>query len=147
VDYKKSKELTFKQLYGGVFSNYKHLEFFDKIQRYINSVWDEFENKGSYKCKISRFVYTKENLDNMNPQKLFNYILQNLETSTNALILWEIFRVLRGCKTKLVLYTYDSFLFDFSEDEPEVLELISGIFKEFNLNIKQTEGYDYNFTE
>ena len=84
----------------------------------------------------------------MNPQKLFNYILQNLETSTNALILWEIFRVLRGCKTKLVLYTYDSFLFDFSEDdEPEVLELISGIFKEFNLNIKQTEGYDYNFTE
>lgn len=147
VDYKKSKELTFKQLYGGVFSNYKHLEFFDKIQRYINSVWDEFENKGSYKCKVSRFVYTKENLDNMNPQKLFNYILQNLETSTNALILWEIFRVLRGCKTKLVLYTYDSFLFDFSEDEPEVLELISGIFKEFNLNIKQTEGYDYNFTE
>ena len=147
VDYKKSKELTFKQLYGGVFSNYKHLEFFDKIQRYINSVLDEFENKGSYKCKVSRFVYTKENLDNMNPQKLFNYILQNLETSTNALILWEIFRVLRGCKTKLVLYTYDSFLFDFSEDEPEVLELISGIFKEFNLNIKQTEGYDYNFTE
>ena len=131
----------------GYFQIYKHLEFFDKIQRYINSVWDEFENKGSYKCKVSRFVYTKENLDNMNPQKLFNYILQNLETSTNALILWEIFRVLRGCKTKLVLYTYDSFLFDFSEDEPEVLELISGIFKEFNLNIKQTEGYDYNFTE
>ena len=35
VDYKKSKELTFKQLYGGVFDNYKGLEFFQKIEKYV----------------------------------------------------------------------------------------------------------------
>ena len=53
----------------------------------------------------------------MNPQKLFNYVLQNLETSTNVLILWDIFCLLKGKKTKLVLYTYDSFLLDVAEDE------------------------------
>jgi hypothetical protein len=83
----------------------------------------------------------------MNPQKLFNYVLQNLETSTNVLVLWDIFRILRGYKTKLVLYTYDSFLFDWDEGEIELLEKIRDIFKKYKLNIKEIEGYDYNFGE
>ena len=145
VDYKKAKELTFKQLYGGVFSNYKELEFFKRIEKFILENWYKFENEGFVKCPISNFVYTKEGLDNMNPQKLFNYILQNMETSTNILVLWDIFRTLRGCNTKLVLYTYDSFLFDFDENESEALENIRKIFKKYKLNIKEIEGYDYNF--
>ena len=67
-------------------------------------------------------------LENMNPQKLFNYTLQNLETSTNILILWDILRILRGCKTKLVLYTYDSFLLDLDEKEDLVLQNIRSVF-------------------
>ena len=145
VGYKKAKELTFKQLYGGVFKNYKHLEFFKRIEKYVEKNWDEFNNKGYIKCPISNFVYTKENLGEMNPQKLFNYVLQNMETSQNILILWDMFRILRGCKTKLVLYTYDSFLFDFNEGEKKLLEKIRNIFKKYNLNIKEAEGYDYNF--
>ena len=82
----------------------------------------------------------------MNPQKLFNYILQNLETSMNVLILWDIFCILKQYKTKLVLYTYDSFLLDVDDDEGEVLEKIRNVFKKYKLNIKETEGYDYNFT-
>ena len=81
----------------------------------------------------------------MNPQKLFNYTLQNLETSTNVLVLWDILCILKGCKTKLVLYTYDSFLFDFDESESTILEDIRKVFKNFKLNIKEIEGYDYNF--
>ena len=81
----------------------------------------------------------------MNPQKLFNYVLQNLETSTNVLILWDMFCILRGYKTKLVLYTYDSFLFDYDEEEVELLEKIRNIFEKYKLNIKEIEGYDYSF--
>jgi hypothetical protein len=147
VDYKKSKELTFKQLYGGVFDNYKGLEFFQKIEKYVGDIWDKFQSDGFIECSVSGYVYKKENLDNMNPQKLFNYVLQNLETSTNVLVLWDIFRILRGYKTKLVLYTYDSFLFDWDEGETELLEKIRDIFKKYKLNIKEIEGYDYNFTE
>lgn len=145
VDYKKAKELTFKQLYGGVFKEFKELEFFQKIERYIKETWSKFNSEGFIECPVSNFVYTKDGLGEMKPQKLFNYILQNLETSTNVLILWDIFRILRGYKTKLILYTYDSFLFDVDEGEEKILEDVREVFKKYKLNIKEIEGYDYNF--
>ena len=145
VDYQKAKELTFKQLYGGVFDNYKDLEFFSKIEKFIKNTWDIFENEGYIECPISNFRLVKENLNNMNPQKLFNYILQNMETSQNVLALWDIFSILRGKKTRLVLYTYDSFLFDFAEEEALVIDKVREVFKKYDLNIKESEGYDYNF--
>jgi len=147
VDYKKSKELTFKQLYGGVFDNYKGLEFFQKIEKYVLSLWSKFESDGFVECEVSGYRYEKEKLQNMNPQKLFNYILQNLETSMNVRILWDMFCILRNCKTKLVLYTYDSFLFDLDDSEENILEEIRNVFKKYKLNIKEIKGYDYNFTE
>ena len=147
VDYKKSKELTFKQLYGGVFENYRHLEFFQGIEKYVGEMWRKFESDGFVECKISGYRYEKENLQNMNPQKLFNYLLQNLETSMNVRILWDMCGILRKCKTKLVLYTYDSFLFDLDNSEEGILEEIREVFKKYKLNIKEIEGYDYNFTE
>jgi hypothetical protein len=147
VDYNKSKELTFKQLYGGVFENYKHLEFFQKIEKYVRENWSLFENEGNITCPVSNFVYTKEGLGDMNPQKLFNYVLQNLETSMNVRILWDIVKILRGKKTKLVLYTYDSFLLDLEENEIEVLDEIRTVFKNYKLNIKEKTGYDYSFGE
>jgi len=147
VDYKKSKELTFKQLYGGVFDNYKDLEFFQKIEKYVGELWSRFQSDGFVECKVSGYRYKKENLDNMNPQKLFNYILQNLETSINVLILWDILCILRKYKTQLVLYTYDSFLLDVDDEETGVLEEVREVFKKYKLNIKEIEGYDYNFTE
>ena len=147
VDYKKAKELTFKQLYGGVFDNYKHLEFFKRIEEYVSGIWQLFNIQGYIECPVSSFIYTKEGLDNMNPQKLFNYLLQNLESSTNTLILYEVFRILRGNKTQIVLYTYDSILVDFKEGEEEVLDDIRKVFEKYKLNIKEIEGYDYSFRQ
>ena len=147
VDYKKSKELTFKQLYGGVFENYRHLEFFQGIEKYVGETWRKFKSDGFVECKISGYIYKNENLQNMNPQKLFNYLLQNLETSMNVRILWDMCSILRKCKTKLVLYTYDSFLFDLDDSEEGVLDEIREVFKKYKLNIKEIKGYDYNFTE
>ena len=40
----------------------------------------------------------------MNPQKLFNYMLQNLETSMNVRILWDMFRILRNKKEVGIIY-------------------------------------------
>jgi hypothetical protein len=145
VDYKKSKELTFKQLYGGVFKQYQHLEFFSKIQIYINDMWDKFQNEGFIKCPISEYKFERDKLDNMNPQKLFNYLLQNLETSKNVCILWDIIKLLKRTKTKLVLYTYDAFLFDYDETEEGVLNQIKSVFKEHKLNIKISDGSNYDF--
>ena len=145
VDYQKAKELTFKQLYGGVFEQYKDLEFFKKVQVYVEELWEEFNNSGQVIVPISRYCFKKDKLENMNPQKLLNYVLQNLETATNVRILWEIFRLLKGKNTKLVLYTYDSFLLDLDKNEKQVIKEILEVFKKHKLQVKYSYGDNYDF--
>jgi hypothetical protein len=145
VDYKTAKELTFKQLYGGVFKEYQHLEFFQKVQKYTSKAWEEFESNRIFTAPVSNYIFEKDKLKDMNPQKLFNYILQNLETSTNIQILLKIHKILANKNTKIVLYTYDSFLLDWDEDEEQELEQIKDIFNEQNLLIKISRGRNYDF--
>ena len=145
VDYKTAKELTFKQLYGGVFKEYQHLEFFQKVAEYTTNNWKLFQEQGYLDAPVSGYRFENDKLENMNPQKLFNYILQNLETSTNIQILLKIHKILANKHTKIVLYTYDSFLLDWDEDEEQELEQILDIFKEFKLAIKINRGKNYDF--
>ena len=145
VDYQKSKELTFKQLYGGVFEQFKDLEFFQRVQIYVDDLWKRFNEEGWIECPISKHVYRKDKLEDMKPQKLLNYVLQNLETAMNVRILWDIFKSLRNRKTELVLYTYDSFLFDFKEGEEDLIDEIKQIIKKYKLQIKESYGSNYDF--
>jgi hypothetical protein len=147
VDYKEAKELTFKQLYGGVFKEYEHLEYFQRIKNFVTIAWDEFNNSGQVIVPISSYCFEKDKLENMNPQKLFNYILQNVESANNALILLDIHKVLRGKKTKIVLYTYDSFLLDIDNDEKYIEDEIKGIFNKHKLQIKTSYGKTYDFNK
>ena len=144
VDYKKAKELTFKQLYGGIFKQYKHLEFFKKTQEYVDNLWGDFQNKGFIECPISNYKFNRDKLEEMNPQKLLNYLLQAYETSQNVLILWDIIKILKNKKTKLILYTYDSFLLDFNKEDSDSLTKIRNIFSKYNLNIKEKQGSNYH---
>ena len=145
VDYQKAKELTFKQLYGGVFEQYKDLEFFKKVKVYTDNLWADYQENGWIEAPNSGYIFDEENLTDMNPQKLLNYVLQSLETSTNVLILWEILKLLRGKKTKLVLYTYDSFLFDYAEEDRQTLKEIKKIIESFELSTKISYGNTYDF--
>ena len=145
VDYKKSKELTFKQLYGGVFKQYKDLEFFVKIQKYVDELWEKYNSEGFIECPISNHRFEKDKLNDMNPQKLFNYLLQNLETSLNVRILKQIIEKIMNAQTKLVLYTFDAFLFDLDNSEEIIIEDIKNIFKEYGLKVKIKHGTSYDF--
>ena len=115
----------------------------------MDDIWEKFNKEGYIKCPISKHVYKKEKLiengNVMKPQKLLNYVLQNLETAMNIRILWEIFKSLKGRKTKLVLYTYDSFLFDFDNSEKDLIDEIKQIINNNKLQIKESYGSTYNF--
>jgi hypothetical protein len=143
VDYAKAKEITFKQIYGGVWKEYQNLPFFRKVIAYTDSLWDDFQYGGSIECPISGYEFKRKELENMNPQKLLNYVLQNLETANNVCILYEIFKILRGKNTKLVLYVYDSFLFDVDKSERDVLKEIAKVINEKNLQFKVKTGTNY----
>jgi hypothetical protein len=147
VDYAKAKELTFKQLYGGVFEQYKNLEFFKRVNSLVKENWKQFNENGYITVPISDYKIEKNNVGEMNPQKLFNYLLQGYETAQNILILWDMMRILIGKNTKLVLYTYDSFLLDWDEQEQNEMLEIQNIFKKYKLNTKEKTGYDYDFRE
>ena len=145
VDRDKAKELTFKQLYGGIFKEYREIDFFKRVGGYINEKWLEFNTQGYIECDISNYRFEKDSLENMNPQKLFNYVLQNYETSQNILIIWDILSILRGKKSKLVLYTYDSFLIDLSNEERGLVEDVQKVFKNYKLNTTIKHGSNYDF--
>ena len=138
VDYKKAKELTFKQLYGGVFKEYKELEFFKRVEKYI----DDISRKEEVVCK-SGYVFKTD----MKKQKLFNYILQNTETYYNVLILEKIIKLLKHSKTRIIHYTYDSFLLDVDKSEKDLIKSILDVFKEYNFNVKVEAGSNYNALE
>lgn len=144
TDYQKSKQITFQMIYGGIFKQYKDLEFFKLTQQYIDKLWSEFNTKGFVECEISKFRFYKEKLEDMNPSKLLNYIIQQKETVYNTLILWNIIKLLRNKNTQLVLTCYDSFLFDFDENEEETLDDIRNVFRLKNLQIKEKTGYNYH---
>lgn len=121
-EYKQSKQTTFQIMYGGVPDKYRHIEFFDKVASYINEMWTRFTVDGVVRAPISNKPFYS-NLKNMNPQKLFNYVIQSLETSRNILILKEVLGYLKDKKSGVALYTYDAILFDFDlSDGKETLE-------------------------
>lgn len=142
IDVSEAKILMFKQLYGGIYREYQHIEYFQLIQKYVKNLWETFKTNGFIECSISGHKITN-NIKDINPEKLFNYVLQNLETSTNVLILWDIMKILKTKKTKIVLYTYDSILLDYDEED-DILEQIHQIFTKYNLQTKTTKGRDYS---
>ena len=145
VEVKQAKELMFKQLYGGIYTDYKQWDFFIKVQEYIDKIWEHFEARGWVMVPNSSKYFYKDRLGDMNPQKLFNYFLQNLETVNNSRIIKDIIKVLRGKNTKLVLYTYDAFLFDLDNTEEDIINDLKEIFSSRELQIKYKYGTDYDF--
>ena len=141
--YKKSKELTFQQMYGGISKKYLKHEYFNKTQKFIDALWDEFNEKGYVKTAIARRRLLKGNYKNITPQKLFNYYIQAFETEYNITLLSRIFKFLEGKKTKMVLYVYDSMLFDFSlEDGKETLQSLNKLVSsDFPIKLKRGSTY------
>jgi len=138
VTRQEAKELTFKQLYGGVWSQYENKPFFKDIIPYVDSLWDTLQYGGTLVTENKIFI--RDQLDNINPQKLFNYVVQSTETSTNVKLLESVFNYLTDKKTKLVLYTYDAFLFDYSKEDGEIFTTIKEMLQ-YPVSIKQGTSY------
>ena len=116
VPYNDSKAITFRQLYGGVQSEYLHIPLFSKVSHKIDKMWMEFNRRGYVTTPLGRKL-SKSNLKDMNANKLFNYMLQATETELNMKILSKVMDFLKDKKSKMVLYTYDSYLLDIHSDD------------------------------
>jgi hypothetical protein len=117
VDYAKAKSLSFAYLYGEIpYKIYQTIPFFSKVQKYIDKKWLEYKQNNF----VVSDIYNRkigESLSFTNKSKLFNYCIQLLETENNMRMLDDLLPLLEGKKTKLILYSYDSFLLDFHKDD------------------------------
>ena len=147
--YEESKQKSFQLLYGGIDKQTREkVPFFDLTHKFINNKWDEINKNKYILTDIYRRRIVLENYNDLNKSKLFNYLIQALETELNVKKILLIQDYLLGKKTKLVLYGYDSFLFDFSnQDGVETLREIKSILEENKHYTKSKMGLNYGEME
>jgi hypothetical protein len=143
--YQASKELTFKQLYGGVFEQYKDIPFFAKVKQYTDKIYQDFNSLGYIELVGGRKLFAGD-IENVTPQKLLNYIIQSGETFYNVNSIKKVLEYLDGRKSNIILYTYDSILLDYSrEDGKEILKEIKRLLEdEFGFKVNASFGANYN---
>lgn len=140
--YQHSKELTFKQLYGGVFEQYKDIPFFKKVIEYTDEIWNTYETKEYLELVGGRKLFE---IENPTPQKLLNYKLQSGETFYNVHSIKKLQEYLATKKSSIILYTYDSVLIDYSRDDgKETLKEIKNIMESNGFKVKVKYGINYN---
>jgi hypothetical protein len=115
------------------------------VQEYRNRLWSEFDDIGYIKTPLTKRKIYAKNHENMNASKLFNYVLQGYETDVNSLMLNKILRYLYEKYSKIVLYTYDSFLFLYDKrDGKNFIDDILMILNNYGMraSLKVGIGYD-----
>jgi hypothetical protein len=116
------------------------------LKEFIETCWEKFEKDGFIWTPMFNRIITDKHIQDANPNKLFNYILQATETEIALTVVKVVNEYLRNKKTKTVLYTYDSLLFDFYKDEgKETLIDIANIMKinnKFPIKIYIGDSYE-----
>ena len=83
-----AKNITFKNLYGGVRKDIaKMSEFFRGVEDLVKVLYDEYMTRNGILTHIYKRPMRRANLGDLNAQKLFNYYIQAYETERNVTIL------------------------------------------------------------
>lgn len=113
TDIKEAKNLTFRQLYGGVEDKYSHIKYLANLKSFIDEQWGFFQKEGHIVTPFFKRKITNKHILDPNPPKVFNYILQAVEGEISIPKLRSVMTYLQGKRTRPVLYTYDAVLYDF----------------------------------
>ena len=150
VDYETSKSTSFQYLYGRIPQQVIDTNpFFSRVDKYIGKIWGKFKTQQFIESDIYNKRIYKKNLSAMNRNKLFNYMIQLLETENNMKVMSELIPFLKDKQSKLILYSYDSFLFDFKlTDGLDFLKGVKEILEQDGVfPTKSSKGLNYHEME
>jgi len=149
TNYEDSKKLSFKYLYGGITKEIaQQIPYFEGVNQYVNTLWNTYNKEKQVVSDIYNRRFIKSNLFDMNPNKLFNYMIQLMETERNMSLITTLKESLQNKKSKLILYNYDAFLFDYcKEDGENILNDIKKILEVDGYPTKITAGKNYHTME
>jgi len=137
-----SKGVTFQLLYGGIDDDFRQIPYFNAVADYIDNLWIETQKLGY--LQTPHRIIPLEWIEQPNPQKVFNYLLQAVETEMNVDKMVRILEYIKGSGITLNLYTYDSFLFDVPTDvDKEMIKGLKVIIEEGGFPVKASWGKDY----
>ena len=143
-----SKGITFTYLYGGITDAVKDIPFYRKVGEWLDGMWNGFVISGVLTTPIFKRQIHFSRIEGPTKQKVFNYLLQALETEINYKKLAEILAVMEGKMSKPVLYTYDSLLIDTHPIEREwVLTTLRTVMERGGFPVRAYEGNNYNDLE
>ena len=138
--YDESKARTFRILYGGVSDEDRKIPFFDKVDEFIRKMHEESIKNGYLTTPKGRKIPLGW-IEQPTAQKYFNYLLQATETEFNI----EVMKKLKDESLPLpILYTYDSFLFEFTPEEKQIVKKVKLILESFGFPTKVEFGNDYS---
>ena len=138
--YEDSKGRTFRILYGGVSEEDRKIPFFDKVDGFIGQLYTNSIQRGYLQTPKGRKI-PLEWIEGPTSQKYFNYLLQATETEFNI----EVMKKLKESGLPLpLLYTYDSFLFQFDASEVDIIKGVKSVLESFGFPIKASWGSDYS---
>jgi hypothetical protein len=141
-EYQEAKKITFRQMYNGVEDEYMHIEFFEDVYHTVRAMWTFYTNNGFLELPNGRKLIQ----ENANPQKLFNYYIQCLETVNNVKKLDKLKNYLQDKQSKVLLVVYDSILIDYAvSDGKGTLSHIKDILEEDGYKVKAKKSNNYNF--
>jgi len=141
-DVNEGKGITFQLLYGGIDDTFRQIPYLNGVADYIDGLWIETQKWGYLQTKYRRIPLSW--IEGANPQKVFNYLLQALETEMNIDKMRKILDYIIDTEIRFSLYTYDSFLFDVptNVDKNKIKDL-KEIIEEGGFPIKASWGLDY----
>jgi len=144
-DYETAKKVTFTYLYGGLDDSARTIPFFIEVDKYIKGLYQKFVISGRLTTPLYKREIHFSKIEGATEQKVFNYLLQALETEINYMKIGKVLDWLECKKSKMVLYTYDAFLIDTHPNErDEILKSVTTIMEEGGFPVRAEEGKNYD---
>jgi len=116
-EYNEAKKINFNILYGGIDKDFLSIPFFNLTNSYIEEQWKSFIDDTYIYSPIFKRRINKSFFDDMSPSKLFNYLIQSMESETSIVNISKVICLLENFESKIILYTYDSILVDFKKSD------------------------------
>ena len=141
------KTLIFQNLYGGIRSELLHIPYFKEIQHLTDLLSETIVKNKAIFTHLYHIQFGIERLEPITPAKVLNYYIQAYETERNIKKILKIKEKLEGKRTKLILYTYDAFVFDVYPQEKQylytdIIPLLKGGHGRYE--VKTTTGKNYD---
>jgi hypothetical protein len=134
MDYDQFKSKVFQNIYGTITAEFMSHTFFETVQAMIDTMYEQYKTDGMVKSWF--YEKTFRDIQDVTPNKVFNYVLQSLETEYNVRKIKTILPHLIDKKSVFMMYLYDAFVFDVHPNEMELVNILQSAFETDEMSIK-----------